>query len=106
MKKFFSKIFKKPNVRFITFNADYDWQRLFFIFVGLVVLAISWSGYVFWTVETESAFHLSSGDVASSTPTTLPSVSDISAVKKLYGDKASRFSHAMNSAPNVVDPSL
>jgi len=98
--------FKIKSVPLITFDADLDWKRIFFFFIALMVLGLIWSGYVFWTVESEQAYNSPDAVASQSASIPVPNEKDIENVRTLEDAKASRFKDAMNTAPNVVDPSL
>jgi len=96
--------FKKISFDPITFDATRDWKRLFFFFVGLILIFILWNGYVFWTVETGQAAEVQDGGTPPASAS-LPKTGDITAIKAAEDAKAALYKKALAGSSPLSDPS-
>ncbi len=88
----------------VTFDSWRDWKRLFFLFIILTCIGLLWSAYVYWWVESGTAFYSDAAPVSS---TTVLPANDMKMVEDRYDAKAKAFEvYSASASSTVVDPSL
>ncbi len=87
----------------VTFDSYKDWNRLLLTSLFWVIVFATWSGYVFWTIQSGDAFY-----VTPTKPPVIPSfnITNIQAIENNYKAKAILLQQFASSSPHVVDPSL
>jgi hypothetical protein len=93
---------KKLNFTLISYDPLTDWKKVVYFASLLLAVSLLWSGYVFWCIESGSAFFKSTAAIAPS-PVVLNAKS-LGQVSDVYSKKAEVFQVYLSAAPAVVDP--
>jgi len=105
MKLSLHTLFKKSSgpktpFRVISYDALRDWKKIVYFSAALFLVALAWSGYVFWTIQ-------SSGNVPVDTFQSRKNILNTQILQSLgevYSTKADAFQGLVDAAPVVVDP--